>query len=305
MHEPSTTSPDRSPQPAASGPSGYVAVQVEGLHPRSEHMFQVDRQGRMGKALGVSVLSHVAFILLFLLALRLAPEPRTPLLPDLNNYGLVWLPVEGPGGGGGGGGDETPEPPQEVELVGPEEASVPVEDPPEAPPEEIEEPPVESLTIPVMTMASSEIELPGVLEGVTAPVTTQGAGSDSGGGTGSGGGSGPGQGDGLGPGEGGGVGGGVYGPGSGVQFPELVRRVRPNYTLEAMRAKIQGTVLVEAIILPDGSVGPVKIVRSLDSVFGLDAEAVRAAQQFEFRPAMRLGQPVAFRATIEIVFNLR
>jgi hypothetical protein len=46
-------------------------------------------------------------------------------------------------------------------------------------------------------------------------------------------------------------------------------------------------------------------VRSLDSVFGLDEEAVRAATQWLFRPALISGQPVATAVTIELVFSLR
>ena len=51
-----------------------------------------------------------------------------------------------------------------------------------------------------------------------------------------------------------------------------------------MRAKVQGTVLLECVMLPDGSVGRVDVVKSLDSTFGLDQEAVKAARQWRFRP---------------------
>ena len=72
-----------------------------------------------------------------------------------------------------------------------------------------------------------------------------------------------------------------------------------------MRAKIQGSVLCEAIVLPDGTVGEVRIIKSLDSVFGLDQEAIKAAKQFRFRPGMRLGQPVAVIVNIQLDFTLR
>ncbi|MCH9011413.1 MAG: energy transducer TonB [Chloroflexi bacterium] len=42
-----------------------------------------------------------------------------------------------------------------------------------------------------------------------------------------------------------------------------------------MRAKVQGTVWLEVVVLPDGSVGDVRVDRSLDRDFGLDAEAVK------------------------------
>ena len=54
--------------------------------------------------------------------------------------------------------------------------------------------------------------------------------------------------------------------------------MKPQYTADAMRAKVQGTVLLECVVLPDGSVGRVDVVKSLDSTFGLDQEAVKAAR---------------------------
>ena len=110
---------------------------------------------------------------------------------------------------------------------------------------------------------------------------------------------------GLGAGSGGGTGGGVYRPGSGIINPRVLREVKPQYTADAMRAKVQGTVLLECVILPDGSVGRVDVVRSLDSTFGLDQEAVKAARQWRFQPGTRFGEPVAVLVTIELTFTLR
>ena len=134
---------------------------------------------------------------------------------------------------------------------------------------------------------------------------SQGQGSGGGAGTGTGTGIGPGQGSGLGPGSGGGTGGGVYRPGNGVELPSVLREVKPKYTAEAMRAKVQGTVLLECVVLPDGSVGNVQVAKSLDSTFGLDQEAIKAAKEWRFRPGTRLGQPVAVLVTIELTFTLR
>ena len=91
-------------------------------------------------------------------------------------------------------------------------------------------------------------------------------GSGAGGGTGEGAGIGPGAGSGLGPGEGGGTGGGVYRPGTDVVNPRPLREVKPQYTANAMRAKVQGSVWIEAVVMPDGSVGEVRITKSLDRV---------------------------------------
>lgn len=72
-----------------------------------------------------------------------------------------------------------------------------------------------------------------------------------------------------------------------------------------MRAKIQGVVLLECVVMADGTVGRVTIVRSLDQAFGLDEQAVRAARQWRFTPGTRLGEPVPVVITIEIAFALR
>ena len=56
---------------------------------------------------------------------------------------------------------------------------------------------------------------------------------------------------------------------------------------------------------PDGSVGDVQVVRSLDPTFGLDQEAIKAARQWRFAPGTRLGEPVPVLVTIELTFTLR
>jgi protein TonB len=92
-----------------------------------------------------------------------------------------------------------------------------------------------------------------------------------------------------------------------VSLPRVLREVKPRYTAEAMRAKVQGTVWLECIVLPDGTVGPVEVVKSLDSVFGLDQEAIKAAKDWRFAPGIhqQTGQPVPVIITIELTFNLR
>ena len=75
--------------------------------------------------------------------------------------------------------------------------------------------------------------------------------------------------------------------------------------MEAMRAKVQGVVLLECVVQTDGSVGDIKIVKSLDKTFGLDEEAIKAARQWRFVPGRRLGDPVAVYVTLELAFTLR
>ena len=87
----------------------------------------------------------------------------------------------------------------------------------------------------------------------------------------------------------------------------LVKEVKPNYTGDAMRAKLQGVVEMECIVLPDGTVDPksIKITRSLDSTFGLDQQAIVAVKQWRFRPGTFKGQPVPVIVNVELTFTLR
>lgn len=263
------------------------------------------RQSSLG--LGASMGAHLAFIAIILLAIRFAPAPiAAALIPDNPIKSIVWLDVPGPGGGGGGGGNKKPEPPKQAELPGKEKITVPVKEAPKPIPDPPKpETPPEQLTIPAKTMASAETELPGVITPSAPTTESQGAGSGGGAGTGTGTGIGSGQGSGLGAGFGGGTGGGAFRPGAGITLPSVIREVKPAYTADAMRAKVQGAVWLECIVMPDGSVGDVRVTRSLDPIFGLDQEAIKAAKMWRFKPGMRQGEPVPVIITIELTFTLR
>jgi periplasmic protein TonB len=90
-----------------------------------------------------------------------------------------------------------------------------------------------------------------------------------------------------------------------VSDPVLLYSIRPRYTEQAMRARLQGVVALDAVILPDGLVGTVRIVRSLDRTFGLDQNAIEAVQAWRFKPGLLAGQPVAVLVRIELTFSLR
>ena len=256
---------------------------------------------RMGRSFAASLGSHVLGIALVALILGLAPERVYEVVEaDRQNDSIVWLADESLGGGGGGGGKELLELPSQVQFEGPVEAqrSLPVEDPPEvgepATEPELETLEARQLSIPPTSMAFAFDTRAGMLEGLMAAMLSQASG-----------GAGSGDGGGAGPGQGGGVGGGVYRPGAGINLPRLLREVKPQYTPEAMRAKIQGTVVLEVVVLPDGTIGDVRVTKSLDPVFGLDAQAIAAARQWRFTPGTRFGEPVAVALAIELFFNLR
>jgi periplasmic protein TonB len=274
--------------------SEHLTVRPEGDGPRQvRFLFEQPDSKRIGGAMGAGLLTELLVLGLVLLIGSLIPERayRAVIPPQLSER-VVWLADPGPGGGGGGG-NKMPEPPKPAEIVKPKPAPVPVP----TPPTPVEPPPVEPVTIPLQTLDAT-VTSPGTIE------STQVSDSVSlGSGTGTG--AGPGRGSGIGDGSGGGTGGGAYRPGNGVLLPKLLRDVKPQYTADAMRAKVQGTVIVECVVLPDGSVGKVEIIKSLDSAFGLDQEAIKAAKQWKFIPGTRFGEPVAVLVTIELTFTLR
>jgi protein TonB len=64
-------------------------------------------------------------------------------------------------------------------------------------------------------------------------------------------------------------------------------------------------VLLNAVVLKDGSVGDVQVDRSLDRDSGLDQAAVDAMKQWVFKPGTKDGKPVAVRIHVELTFSLR
>lgn len=295
------------PKPPAAGlpeKSEHLTVRAEGSGPAEVRFMFENQEKRTWGAGAASALAHVVFIAIAILIARIVPERvYETILPERLPQDIVWLVEPGPGGGGGGG-NESPEPPKQAELPGEEKISVPAVQPPEPeptpePPKEETPPPPIELNIPAQQMAAATTVTPGVLDATPTPGISDSRGSGRGTGAGEG------QGSGLGPGSGGGTGGGVYDIGSGVEPPRILHKVDPRYTAEAMRAKVQGTVVVQAIVLPDGSVTDVEVTKSLDPTFGLDQEAVRAARQWRFYPGTRQGQPVPVRISIELAFTLR
>ena len=96
---------------------------------------------------------------------------------------------------------------------------------------------------------------------------------------------------------------GVYRVGSGVTPPTVLRRYKPAYSEEAKKARIEGVVILSAIVRKDGTIEVLKVVRSLDR--GLDENAVRAIRRWKFRPGMKDGIPVDVALNVEVNFSLK
>ncbi len=149
--------------------------------------------------------------------------------------------------------------------------------------------------------------------GTFAP--SAGPGSGGGIGTGSEGGIGEGEGPGVGRGSGGNTGGNennlsagrptgtLHQPAVDVR-PILLNQPRPLFTEEARKNKVQGVVRARILVDTNGAVKEVVLTRGLPD--GLNEQAIRAAYQMRFRPAMKSGQPVSYwLSNVEIEFNLR
>jgi protein TonB len=87
-----------------------------------------------------------------------------------------------------------------------------------------------------------------------------------------------------------------------IQAPTLIHRVEPFYPSTAVDARLQGMVILEAIIDRDGTVAEVKVLRSANTL--LDREAVIAVKQWRYSPLVLNGQRERFVLTVMLSFNL-
>ena len=87
-----------------------------------------------------------------------------------------------------------------------------------------------------------------------------------------------------------------------TQAPAVIARCAPQYTAEAKRANLEGTVVLYIQVYPDGKAHNIKVQRGLGS--GLDETAIEAVKQWRFSPGTKYGKPVVVTATIEVIFRL-
>lgn len=203
-------------------------------------------------------------------------------------------------GGGGGGGDRdktaAPKghlPKQALQQIMPP-AMVIRNDHPLLPAEP-------TVVAPQINMAANLPNLGDAMSKIVGP-PSNGTGASGGMGSGYGGGIGSGRGPGVGAGMGGGYGGGIYRVGGGVSAPRILYAPDPQYSEEARKAKFQGTVVLWAVIGPNGQPRELKVARSLG--LGLDQQAIDAVKQWRFEPAMMDGHPVAVEINVEVNFRL-
>jgi len=258
-----------------------------------------------------SLLSVVVHVLVVVLAIiPWATSARVPAVEATNVMLVQPMPLilnlplkDDSSGGGGGGGKHQLTPPSLGKLprAADKQMTPPDPEPPKNPdPTLIVEPTVVAPQL--ANLPSLNLLNIGDPQGVPGPPSS-GEGSGGGIGNGTGRGIGGGKGPGVGDGEGGGYGGGVLRVGGGVSAPSIIHKADPQYSEEARKARYQGTVVLEAIVLKDGTVQIVRVVKSLG--FGLDEKAIEALRQWKFSPARQNGVPVPVALNIEVNFNLR
>ena len=85
--------------------------------------------------------------------------------------------------------------------------------------------------------------------------------------------------------------------------PELITKVQPVYPEIARKARVQGVVIVEAIIDKQGNVTDARVLRGLP--MGVSEAAAAAIQKWKYKPAMLNGRPVSVYLTVTVTFTLQ
>jgi TonB-like protein len=88
---------------------------------------------------------------------------------------------------------------------------------------------------------------------------------------------------------------------TGFNPPQLLNRVKPDYTREAESADITATLEARVVFRSNGEIGEIQITRWAG--FGLEESAERAIHQLKFKPATRDGKPVSVRAVVRYNFR--
>jgi protein TonB len=86
-----------------------------------------------------------------------------------------------------------------------------------------------------------------------------------------------------------------------IQAPRKLVHVVPEYPAIARASRVQGVIILEAVIADDGSVDDVRVLRSIPL---LDSAAIDAVRQWRFTPTLLNGEPVAVVTTVTVAFSL-
>jgi TonB family protein len=249
------------------------------------------------------------------------PDPGTAGLNKGSGGGSKPKPEKAAGGGGGGRQDPKPASFGKTPQASLEVPQVVAPDPK---PPQIKNPslPVAATVVadPLLVPPDARVLPYGDFKSKSTDPSS-GPGTGNGIGTGTGGGIGPGEGGGIGPGRGGNIGGGDFnagggGPGGGggggydriftgkevTSKARLLSKPEPQYTEDARKNQITGTVVLKVVFSSNGSVTNIRTVSGLP--YGLTERAIAAARQIKFVPATKDGHQVSMWMQLEYNFNL-
>lgn len=90
-----------------------------------------------------------------------------------------------------------------------------------------------------------------------------------------------------------------------VTPPEIILKTQkaPDYPRAALAARFSGTVMVEATVLRDGSVGSIEVVECTKPNLGFEQAAIDAVKQWRFEPASREGQALDYKMRFRLNFK--
>lgn len=83
---------------------------------------------------------------------------------------------------------------------------------------------------------------------------------------------------------------------------EITSQPEPEYTREARRIGVQGNVVLKVLLLGNGKLDRIRVVRRVP--YGLTENAIRAACEIKFKPAQKAGKEVSQWVTVEYPFRL-
>jgi periplasmic protein TonB len=246
----------------------------------------------LGGDMLISVLLHIAMVVLLLL---LTPSStgvlREPAKNRILGPRILLSPIPAPSKGGGGSDSVTPPSRGVLPRYAQRQFAPPMIQTENPNPKLEVEPTVLVASADLSVLPAAPIGLP---SGMPGP-PSGGSGHRGGIGTGIGGG----IGDGIGP----GVEGLVPQPMRGdIRQPVAIYKVEPEYSEEARKVRVQGTVVVEALIDEKGNTRALRVREGLG--YGLDEQAMEAVNHWRFRPATRGGHPIPLVGTFYLTFRL-
>jgi len=99
--------------------------------------------------------------------------------------------------------------------------------------------------------------------------------------------------------------GAVYRSGAGITDPVATYKPEPQYAGEALKAAVQGSVLLEVVVDETGKLLSAKVLRPLLPMeLRLNEKAIESVIRWKFKPGLKDGKAVAVATPIEIAFRL-